>query len=167
MVGRVAFVHVCRLTKSLQRPLPACRFSKFCGIWYKTYLLFQAFPQRVKPLNSTVMCASSPALERLELNAKSHEMKEAVEVRPRDGYRIWLRYADGVEGEVDLSDLAGRGVFRVWADPRVFKKVYIDEGGAIAWEGGVDLCPDALYLRLTGKRPEEIFPRLKTVRTDA
>ncbi len=95
------------------------------------------------------------------------EMKEAVEVRPQEGYRIWLRYRDGMEGEVDLSDLAGRGVFKVWADPRVFKTVYIDEGGAIAWEGGIDLCPDALYLRLTGKRPEEIFPRLKTVRADA
>ncbi len=32
-------------------------------------------------------------------------MKKAVEVRPLSGYRIWLRYADGVEGEVDLSHL--------------------------------------------------------------
>ncbi len=56
------------------------------------------------------------------------EMKEAVEVRPQEGYRIWLRYRDGMEGEVDLSDLAGRGVFKVWADPRVFKTVYIDRG---------------------------------------
>ncbi len=40
-------------------------------------------------------------------------MKEAVEVMPRAGYRVWLRYGNGVEGEVDLSDLAGRGVFKV------------------------------------------------------
>ena len=66
-----------------------------------------------------------------------------------------------------MSDLAGRGVFKIWADPQVFKTVHIDEGGAIAWEGGADLCPDALYFRLTGKHPEEIFPRLKTVRADA
>ena len=31
-----------------------------------------------------------------------------VAVEPRDGYRIWLRYADGVEGEVDLSAVAGK-----------------------------------------------------------
>lgn len=37
-------------------------------------------------------------------------MSRIVEVRPSDGYRIWLRFSDGAEGEVDLSDLAGRGV---------------------------------------------------------
>jgi hypothetical protein len=26
---------------------------------------------------------------------------------------------------------------------------------------GVDLCPDALYLRVTGKSPEEKFPALQ------
>jgi len=26
----------------------------------------------------------------------------------------------------------------------------------------IDLCPDALYLRLTGKTPEDLFPALKT-----
>jgi len=94
-------------------------------------------------------------------------MKKAEEVKPLDGYRIWLRYADGVEGEIDLSDLAGCGVFEAWQDRRVFETVHIDESGAIAWEGNLDLCPDALYLRLTGKRPEEVFPRLKTLQADA
>jgi hypothetical protein len=35
-----------------------------------------------------------------------------VEVRARLGFRLWLRYDDGTAGEVDLSDFAGRGVFR-------------------------------------------------------
>lgn len=94
-------------------------------------------------------------------------MERAIQVSPRDGYRIWVRYADGLEGEIDLSDLAGRGVFQVWADRRVFETVHIDESGGIAWEGGLDLCPDALYLRLTGQSPEELFPRLKAVQADA
>ncbi len=94
-------------------------------------------------------------------------MKRAIQVSPRGGYRIWVRYADGVEGEIDLSDLAGRGVFQVWADRRVFETVHIDESGGIAWEGGLDLCPDALYLRLTGKSPEQLFPSLKAVQADA
>ena len=34
-----------------------------------------------------------------------------VEVRALEPYRIWLRYDDGAEGEVDLSYLAGDGVF--------------------------------------------------------
>jgi hypothetical protein len=94
-------------------------------------------------------------------------MFRLAEVRAREGYRLWLRYADGTEGEVDLSDLAGRGVFRAWADRRVFESVQIDESGAVAWPGEIDLCPDALYLRLTGQAPEEVFAGLKAAQADA
>ena len=89
-------------------------------------------------------------------------MKKAVEVRPFSGYRIWLRYADGVEGEVDLSNLAGRGLFKAWIDRTVFESVHVDRSGAVTWNEDIDLCPDALYLRLTGKAVEELFPKLKT-----
>lgn len=39
-------------------------------------------------------------------------MIRPTEVKAREGYRIWLRYSDGSAGEVDLSHLAGRGVFK-------------------------------------------------------
>jgi hypothetical protein len=78
-------------------------------------------------------------------------------VRAVGRYRIWLRYEDGTEGEVDLSDLAGRGVFTAWDDSGVFSKVKLGSHGAIEWPGNVDLCPDSLYLRLTGKRLDGIF----------
>jgi len=83
-----------------------------------------------------------------------------VEVKPLEPYRIWLRYADGVEGAVDLSEFAGRGVFALWNDISKFNNVRLDSRGAVAWNDEVDLCPDALYLRLTGKTPEEMFPTL-------
>ena len=86
-------------------------------------------------------------------------MFQIVEVRVLPGYRLWIRYRDGVEGEVDLSDLAGRGVFAAWNERRFFEDVRIDESGALAWGNHLDLCPDALYLRLTGKTPEEVFPK--------
>ena len=38
-------------------------------------------------------------------------MLRPTAVEPRSGYRIWLRYSDGTAGEVDLSALAGQGVF--------------------------------------------------------
>jgi hypothetical protein len=94
-------------------------------------------------------------------------LPRAVEVKQRTGYRIWLRYADGVEGELDLSHLAGRGVFETWAEPGVFDGVHIDRSGAIAWPGDLDLCPDALYLRLTGKTADEVFPQARTTPVDA
>ncbi len=40
---------------------------------------------------------------------KSDRWVRPIEVRALAPYRIWLRYDDGIEGEVDLSDLAGDG----------------------------------------------------------
>lgn len=85
-------------------------------------------------------------------------MKKAVQASPLDGFRLWLQYEDGIEGIVDLSDLAGRGVFEVWSDRSIFEAATVSESGAIAWPGEIDLCPDALYVRLTGRQAEEIFP---------
>jgi len=84
-----------------------------------------------------------------------------VEAEARPGYRLWLRYDDGAEGEIDLSGLVGRGVFAAWQDLDVFRDVEIGELGELVWGDSIDLCPDALYLELTGKKPEELFPRLK------
>lgn len=88
-------------------------------------------------------------------------MPTPVEVKALERYRIWVKYSDGIEGIVDLSDLAGKGVFTLWDDEQEFRKVYIGPGGEIAWGDRIDLCPDAIYLRLTGKQPEDIFPKLR------
>lgn len=90
-----------------------------------------------------------------------------VDVRPESGYRLWLRYQDGAEGMVDLSHLAGRGVFKAWEKPGAFEAVRITDSGALEWPGDIDLCSDALYMRLTGRSPEEVFPRLRAARVDA
>jgi len=84
-----------------------------------------------------------------------------IEVKPLERYRLWIKYSDGVEGVADLRDLVGKGVFALWNDYREFQKVYIGPGGEIAWGEEIDLCPDALYLRITGKKPEELFPKLR------
>lgn len=88
------------------------------------------------------------------------EFVRPVEVETRDDFCIWLRFADGVEGEIDLSDLVGRGVFSAWQDRSFFDSVRIDEARAIAWGDAIDLCADALYLRLTGMQPEQYLPGL-------
>jgi Protein of unknown function (DUF2442) len=83
------------------------------------------------------------------------------EISPKDGYRLFLRYDDGACGEVDLSSYAGRGVFTAWLQPGVFEQVTLAEAGYPEWPGEIDLCPDALYMQLTGKSPEEVFPTLR------
>jgi hypothetical protein len=89
-------------------------------------------------------------------------MFEPLAVKALSEYRIWIRYTDGEEGEVDLSHLAGQGVFKLWEDEQKWKNVRIAEDGAIRWIEEVELCPDATYLKLTGKPPEEVFPNLKS-----
>ena len=84
-------------------------------------------------------------------------MIRPIKVEPRPGYRIWLEYSDGVSGEVDLSDIAGKGVFKAWDEPGYFEKVHITPYRAVAWDENLDLCPDALYMELTGKTFEELL----------
>jgi hypothetical protein len=72
----------------------------------------------------------------------------AAEARPN--YHIWIRFEDGLEGELSVAHLVGRGVFDVWRDEAQFRKVFIDkESGTVAWPGGLDLAPDALHQRLS------------------
>lgn len=67
------------------------------------------------------------------------------------GFKLWLRFSDGAEGVVDLSRLAGRGVFRCWDAADTFEAVRVAEHGAVVWGDDLELCPDALYLQVTGK----------------
>lgn len=83
-------------------------------------------------------------------------MIRPTDVEARDGYRIRLRYSDGTAGEIDLSHLCGRGVFAVWKEPGYFQRVHVTPHRAIAWDDDIELCPDALYMELTGKSFEQI-----------
>lgn len=90
-------------------------------------------------------------------------MPKPVEVKPLENYRLWLKYSDGVEGTADLSEFAGKGVFALWNDYTKFQNVRIGESGEIAWGEEVDMCPDAMYLKITGKKPEDLFPKFREV----
>ncbi len=87
-------------------------------------------------------------------------MPMPIEVKPLERYQLWIKYSDGVAGVADLSYLAGDGVFALWNDYSEFQKVHIGPSGEIAWSDQIDLCPDAIYLKITGKQPEDIFPKL-------
>ena len=87
-------------------------------------------------------------------------MAKLVSVEARPGQHLWVEYDDGVEGEIDLSDLVGKGVFSALSDPSFFARVAIGSGGEITWSEDLDICPDAVYLELTGKKPEELFPHI-------
>lgn len=78
---------------------------------------------------------------------------DIVEVRPLGGYRVHLRFADGVEGDLDLGELIRfEGVFTPLRDPARFAEVRVHpELGTLVWPGGADLDPDVLYAKVSGK----------------
>ncbi|MBI5243091.1 MAG: DUF2442 domain-containing protein [Elusimicrobia bacterium] len=88
-------------------------------------------------------------------------MRKITAVSVLQGYRLEIAFDDGVTGMVDLSDLAGKGVFALWRDRHAFESVRIGSSGELVWGDQIDLCPDALYLKATGKRPEDVFVALR------
>ena len=73
-------------------------------------------------------------------------MVRVVGVEALANYRIGVRFEDGVEGIVGLSDFVCKGVFAPLRDPQEFGRVFVDQvTRTVAWPGGIDLCPDALY----------------------
>ena len=84
-------------------------------------------------------------------------MKKISEVKVLQGYRLELVFDNGARGVVDLSGLVGKGVFAIWRDRRIFEQVQIGSFGELVWGDQIDLCPDALYLKATGKKPEDII----------
>ncbi len=85
---------------------------------------------------------------------------EIVDAQPRKGYRLLLRFADGLSGEVNVSRLVGKGVFKAWKKPGFFEKVYI-ELGSVCWPGDLDLAPDALYEKVLAQQKRKKKNKLK------
>jgi hypothetical protein len=88
-------------------------------------------------------------------------MRKVTAVKVLEGFRLELTFDDGIQGTVDLSDLAGKGVFALWSDRIAFEKVGIGSSGEVAWGDKIDLCPDSLYLKVTNKKPQDLFPALR------
>jgi hypothetical protein len=81
-------------------------------------------------------------------------LKDIVEVEPLEGYRLFVRFEDGVQGVVDVSDLVRfEGVFAPLEDLDQFRQASVNpELGVVCWPNGADLDPDVLYAHLTGTR---------------
>lgn len=92
-------------------------------------------------------------------------MKEDIpilkEVKPLNNFRLYIKFSDGAEGEVDLSEFAGKGVFELWNDYSQFEKATIGSSGELVWNEDVDMDGLGIYLKLTGKKPEDVLPKLQ------
>jgi len=88
-------------------------------------------------------------------------LSDVTKVEPRRGYRLWLQFQDGVEGEVDFEPpLDFRGVFAPLRDPAYFARVRVNpELGTICWPNGADWDPLVLYSLVTGRSIESLLAR--------
>lgn len=70
---------------------------------------------------------------------------ESVQVL--DGYRVRVKFNDGVEKEIDLEPVIWGPVFeQIRNDSEYFRQVFVDPlSQTLTWPNGVDLDPDSLY----------------------
>lgn len=70
-----------------------------------------------------------------------------VSVEPLEGYRLKVRFVDGLEGLVHMRDLVfsdRAGVFASLRDTAAFDQVHLVMG-AVTWPGEIDIAPDAMH----------------------
>jgi len=69
-----------------------------------------------------------------------------IEVKHIDGYKLWLRFQDGVCGTVDLSDELWGPMFEPLKDVTLFAQAAVHpELQTVTWPNGADLAPEFLY----------------------
>jgi hypothetical protein len=72
-------------------------------------------------------------------------MLHVIEATAEGEFRLHLRFSDGVKGMVDLSSFLWGPVFEPLHDPTVFARFHISPvSGALEWENGADIAPEAL-----------------------
>jgi len=73
-------------------------------------------------------------------------MQDVVEARYVGGYTVWIRFEDGTQGEVDLSDELHGPIFEPLKDQTYFSRVSVNpDTGTIEWPNRADFAPEFLY----------------------
>lgn len=69
-----------------------------------------------------------------------------IDARHVSGYTVWLRFRDGISGEIDLSPALEGPVFEPVRSPEMFVRFSIHpEFHTLVWPNGADLAPEYLH----------------------
>ena len=71
-----------------------------------------------------------------------------LSVEPRDNYKLYLEYQDGVSGEIDFSSKLHIPRYQLFKDKQYFNRAHI-ENNAIVRDERMDMCGDKAYIDLT------------------
>ncbi len=69
--------------------------------------------------------------------------KYVVTARATTGFRVWLCFDDGLEGEVDLAAELWGPVFEPLKAPGKFAEFRVER--TLVWPNGADFAPEFLY----------------------
>lgn len=73
-------------------------------------------------------------------------MHDVVEARYVGRYTIWLKFEDGTQGEIDLSQELEGPIFEPLKDPAYFSRLSVNrDTGTIEWPNRADFAPEFLY----------------------
>ena len=74
---------------------------------------------------------------------------KVTEAKYSGDYKIWLRFSDGTEGEINLEKELWGEVFEPLKEKNVFSAFSVDpELNTIVWPNGADFAPEYLYQKL-------------------
>ena len=90
-------------------------------------------------------------------SATSMAPRDIIAVSLRSGFKVWVEFASGDSGVLDLTCFRQEGgVFEKWDDRGFFESVAVDYG-TLVWGDDLDICPYLLYRMLTGASFEDIY----------
>ena len=67
------------------------------------------------------------------------------------GYKLHLRFNDSSEADFDFSELLQKPFFKPLQDQAKFKQFGL-ESGTLVWNNNVDISPEYIYFKSTGKQ---------------
>ena len=89
-------------------------------------------------------------------------------VQPLAGYRLKVRFDDGLEGIFSVEPERRGGVFLKLLEAKIFNAVAINpDFGCVEWPVGVDLCPDTMHRTMTGAKSGAELHSPMALREDA
>ena len=79
-------------------------------------------------------------------------------VEALEKYKLKVSFLDGIHGVYDISDVAEKGVFKIWDIDNNFFNVFINkESGAISWPGEIEIDTINAYCTIKGISPDKLF----------
>ena len=73
-------------------------------------------------------------------------IQKILDARYINAFKVYIRFADGTEGELDLEDELYGEVFEPLKNVQFFKKVKVHpDFHTLCWPNGADIAPEFLY----------------------